>query len=139
MSTYALTQGDFTLFVKHSQKFLKLLGLSDWNVQFAFDDLSEDETLAHCEHSTRTAQMATLVLSKKWGFPATPEEIKRVALHEVSHILLASIYNAAIHLDLSEFQKRQAIDREIHVVIRRLEKVFAPSESAFEAIPKEGE
>lgn len=112
------TKTDFELFKTYALGFVEQLGLKDWSIHFGHEHVDGvyAETLTNAG-----GRVATIRLSTYWDDlrPKTDAEIKRLALHEVCHVLLAPI--------LKESKERYTtpylLEDMEHDVIRRLENL----------------
>jgi len=114
-----LTQEHFELFKTECEKQLDRLGLKSWRIFYEFKKLKDSFGNAQWKYAGRVATI-TLAIDFPKLFNNLEEQIKQTALHECLEILLASISCMAgdRHYDQIE------IDREIHSVIRVLEKLL---------------
>ena len=109
---------DFKVFVRECEATLDLLSLRDWRVVFLHQD--EVDCLGWCRTDVE-GKVSSVGLCKDWGnWKPTRDEIKRVAKHEILHVLLA---------DLTQCGKlRQSTDEDFstaqHAIIRRLENIL---------------
>jgi Zn-dependent peptidase ImmA (M78 family) len=95
---------------------IERLGLKDWDIEVqhvAFEDGSED---AACTQFTEEGRVAIISLNKAW----TPKDPRRVAKHEIGHVLLGRIHIIATKRWTSE----KEMDDEIESLCTRLEKVL---------------
>jgi hypothetical protein len=93
------------------------LGLKEWDitVQHGFLEGEEDSTAATTQME-ETGKLAVITLNKKF----IPRDPKRVAKHEVCHVLLGKIQALAAKRWTSEDE----VDGEIEALCTRLEKVL---------------
>lgn len=114
-----LTQKHFDFFKAECEKQLERLGLKSWKVYYEFKNLKDAFGNVHWKYSGR---VATITLSTDFPkpFDSLEKQIKETALHECLEILLASVSALAgdRHYEQVDF------DKEIHSVIRTLEKVL---------------
>ena len=89
-------------------------GLHDWQI---FVQVADDEKhLATCSCDYE-AKIATIALAFKWAtVPVTPGSLRRVAYHEVLHVLLAQlqILAASRSFDRNEYERAE------HEVVHRV-------------------
>ncbi len=111
------TAADFTIFKKEAKDYLKFFGLTDWYVYFAHEDVVGHDEAAAMFEMDFSNRVANLTLIKTWETKPTPEMLRRAAFHEVIHVLFSRLHALAGHRETSE----QAIENEIHAIIRRLE------------------
>lgn len=87
------TKKDFEFFCTCCAEYIDKLKLGDWHVVYKHADLREHSFAASCEWHIEH-RYATLTLATYWGpdNPITDNEIRRSALHEVLHLLLADMH-----------------------------------------------
>lgn len=117
--TYCPDERDFELFETVCREYLSLFGLTDYRVEFTFDEDCDDDIAGWCSASWENGT-ATLALTAAWNVPVTKERITSAARHEVLELLLWSLYETAC----TRFTTPQNIDIARHSVIRRLESVL---------------
>jgi len=114
---HTTTATNFDLFKKECKKLIDLLELNNWEVYFTHTDLVDE--FAGIDFNSND-MVATLYLSTNWGTginnTVTNAAIKSSALHEVIHLLLASL----VGLALDRFSTRQEIDRETETMVNKL-------------------
>lgn len=112
------TKADFDLFQKYCNEAIEKLGLVEWSVHYDHDKLDDAyaRTYWHLEGG-----VATIVFAKQWEKlrPKTDDAIRRVALHEVLHLVMAPLTGAA----RERYTTQDQIDTAEHLIIRRLENV----------------
>ena len=112
------SKDDFKAFTKECEVTLDQLSLRDWRVCYFHQD--EPDALGWCRTDSE-GKIASIGLSRNWqNEKPTRKEIKRVARHEILHVLLA---------DLTQCGKyRQSTDSDFataqHAIIRRLENIL---------------
>jgi len=116
------TKVDYDLFVKTVKKWIKYLGLVDWEVYFEhskdnqFDGLGWCRVAVDCDNLPNRS--AVIGLETDWGAnEVTASEVKRVAFHESCELLFARIEALAA----DRFIQRRELREEVHALIRRLE------------------
>ncbi len=114
-----LTQKHFKFFRVECAKQLERLGLKSWKVYYEFKKLSDCFGQAHWKYAGR---VATITLSTDFPkpFDNLEEQLKETALHECLEILLASVSSLASDRTYDQLD----FDKEIHAVIRTLEKLL---------------
>ena len=112
------TKKDFEDFKAYGEEFIDKLGLKDWSIVFMTEDSDEVYGAAA---SNVGGRVATISLSKSWDErkPKTPLALRRLALHEVLHVLFAPILKEA----KERYTMQYVIDDLEHDVIRRLENM----------------
>jgi len=114
-----LTQKHFELFKAECKKQLERLGLQSWKVYYEFKKLNDAFGNAEWKYSGRVATI-TLADDFPKPFESLENQIKETALHECLEILLASISSLAVDRSFDQID----FDKEIHAVIRTLEKLL---------------
>ena len=93
------------------------LGLKEWDIDVQHDNLEEDNSsTAAVTQMEEAGKLAVITLNKKF----TPRDPRRIAKHEVCHILLGKIQAIAAKRWMSEAE----VDGEIEALCTRLEKVL---------------
>lgn len=110
------TKADFGLFKQNCEEFIKKFGLVEWSVHYAHEHTPEAYASTAWRLSSATA---TITLGTVWDDLRlkTEEEIKKVAFHEVLHLVLSPLIGEAN----DRFSTQIAIDIAEHTIIRRLE------------------
>lgn len=114
------TKKDFELFKSFCSEHIKNLGLVEWSIHYNHEHVEG----SYAETAWRlSAGVATITLSTYWDDlrPKTESEVRRLALHEVLHIVMAPLYAEASERYTSPIQLEVAE----HSIIRRLENVLA--------------
>jgi len=114
-----LNNKHFSLFKKECNKWIKILGLRNWKVYYQFRGLDDSFGRTEWKYS---GMVATISLAKIFPkpFDNLEQQIKETALHECLELLLASISSLAE----DRTWDRLVFDKEIHCVIRTLEKLL---------------
>ena len=112
------SKDDFKAFIKEAEATLDLLSLRDWRVVFFHED--ETDCLGWCRSDVE-GKIASVGLCKNWQHcKPTRKEVKRVARHEILHLLLADLTQVGNY--------RQSTDSDFttaqHAIIRRLENIL---------------
>ena len=115
MKTYKLTQANLKTFTLSARKYLKLYGLTNWEVHMDFVEM--DDSLACCSGDA-AGRMAVLGIAPEWiGVEPTKKALDHAALHEVLELLLWDLSNMISDRNI----KQETVDTVRHSVIRRLE------------------
>ena len=114
-----LSQKHYLLFRAECEKWIPVLGLKSWKVYYQFKKL--DDLFANVQWKY-SGQVATVTLATDFPkpFDNLEQQIKESALHECLEIFLASICSLAE----DRTWDRIVFDKEIHSVIRTLEKLL---------------
>ena len=114
-----LSMKHFDLFQEECEKYLELLGLKSWKIYYKFEKLDDSFARAEWKYAGR---VATLTLANDFPkpFKTIEGQIKESALHECLEILLAPVSSLAEDRSFVRID----FDKEIHAVIRTLEKVI---------------
>jgi hypothetical protein len=109
----------FELFKAECEKNLKRLGLNSWKVYYQQKNLDNSFGRADWSYEGR---VATITLATEFPRPYKnlKQQIKETALHECLEILLSPISDLAGNRSFVQSN----IDKEIHCVIRTLEKLL---------------
>lgn len=112
------TKADFELFKTCANEFIEQLGLRDWSIHFDHCDVDGSYALTT---SNTGGRVATIQLGKYWDDlrPKTDGAIRRLALHEVCHVLLAPLLKEA----KERYTTPYILEDIEHDVIRRLENL----------------
>ena len=115
------TASDFRLFKLEAMKWRDRFGLTDWRIFFHHeDDDGSDAAFAwmQCDYGARSANIG---LSRDWvGNEVTDDGVRRVAFHEIMHLLLADL----VILGQERWSVEGVYSSAEHSVIRRLEEFF---------------
>ena len=114
-----LSQEHFDLFKTECEKQLERLGLKSWKVYYQFKPLKDSFGNAQWSYAGRVATI-TLATDFPKPFDNLENQIKETALHECLEILLAPLTDLAVDRNLCRLE----FDKEIHTVIRTLEKIL---------------
>lgn len=116
------SKADFKLFKQTCSYYLELFGITDYEVEFLHENLSEDTLAATGWWTDRETKNITFRLATDWsGTEITNAEIEATAFHEVLHGLLCRINNIANDRYISKVD----IGEECHVLINRIMRAFA--------------
>lgn len=106
----------FDIFKKECNYWIEKFGLKEWNVDFQHDDNIEG-SLASCSVNL-PARKAIIFLEPLWGDDnPTPQELKRVAFHEVMELFLSPVW----YLAEERFVTANQLEENRHGVIRTME------------------
>lgn len=114
-----LTSEHFELFKQECGKQLDRLGLKSWKVYYQFKPLKDSFGNAQWSYAGRVATI-TLATDFPKPFDNLENQIKETALHECLEILLATVSSLANERSFCQSE----FDKEIHTVIRTLEKLL---------------
>ena len=114
-----LTPSHLKFFRAECEKNLERLGLQGWKVFYQFKKLDDSFAQTQWHYSGR---VATISLATDFPKPYDnlEQQIKETALHECLEILLSPFTDLAMARDFC----RSDFDKEVHSVIRVLEKVL---------------
>lgn len=120
MKSHEFTDDDFKLFDCAIHDYIKLFGLTDWVVSVQHDQIGEG-TMAQVQYKA-LGKSACFRLTKHTEFDyGLGTDPKRLALHEVLHLLLADFCETSAKL--ADSQHDLVIARE-HEVIHKLMRVI---------------
>lgn len=114
-NVYKTTKKDFKLFKDECRKWIESYGIKDWEFFFEHKDITGARANVVYDNEGRVA-----VISFNVDFNAEfdDEEIRRVAFHEITELLLGDIgVMLKYHFSYS------VVTTELHRVIRRLENL----------------
>ena len=113
------TRSDFLLFKDCVKEYQIKLGLTDWKIAFTIDSSLVD-AYASTSWNLR-AYIATMFFTGEWDdmIPKNYENIRRIALHEILHLLMAPLTNEA----RERYTTESLIESIEHNIIRRLENI----------------
>lgn len=115
------TKAHFTLYKREVAHWISRLGLTDFHVDFRHKAQSEESVRATVTYGL-TGRTVTFWLSPVWEVDVpTSAQIKRTALHEVLHLLLADL-TGLIHA--REYDSDGRATPLEHAVLRRLENAI---------------
>lgn len=117
--TYKTTSKDVDYFERRVNHWLKFFGLQDWNVSTYLGDMKEADNQAECE-MWHNAHGAHIRLREDFKYRHEREWLDRLAMHEVSHILLCDL-KRLIHERCVTDNMAETAE---HAVIRRLENAL---------------
>lgn len=118
------TKKDFELFKKYCDEVVQVLGLTEWSVLYAHEHFANEFANTNYQVSSATA---VITLSTYWDGlrPKTDLALRRLALHEVLHIVLAPLVAEA----MERYTNQLTIDTAEHLIIRRLENMIIKEKS----------
>lgn len=113
------SKADFETFKTSCIDWQSKLGLIEWALYFEHANLPDE--YAKTSWSTG-AMVATIQFSTHWDNlrEKTAQEIHKLALHEILHILMAPFVSEAEY----RFSTSNAIETAEHSIIRRLENIL---------------
>jgi hypothetical protein len=124
MQSFEVTEDNFKKFVALCKFWKNHFGLFDFHIHYyheKFDDAADlARTLANSEDRT-----AAVAINNRWLIPVTDEEIQRVALHEMMHVLLADLSEAAEQRIISERELKIVIEAAV-LRLERILNLFSP-------------
>ena len=114
-----LSQKHYQLFRAECEKNLEFLGLKGWKVYYQFKPLKDSFGRAEWNYA---GSVATITLANDFPQPYDnlEQQIKETALHECLEIFLSPLTNLAISRDFIT----EHFDKEVHSIIRTLEKII---------------
>lgn len=123
---YKVSKKQFKLFKEMCEWWIESFGIGNWSVEIVLrDDESDDGCLAWTLPNSLTCR-AVIGLCETWALPITNDGLRRVALHEVLHLVLALLMEKA----LSRFTTEEDLKRIEHDVIRQMGKAIYGSTKA---------
>ena len=117
MQSYEVTLAHYNMFVELCKYWQNCFGLHDFSINFVHEKLDEDDYAA--TNACGKDRTAVIALNVKWIVPVKNEVIHRVALHEIMHVLLTDLTDAAENRYTTE---QQIITAEEAAVVR-LERI----------------
>jgi len=116
------SKAQFNIFKREVEKWVKVLGLTDWYLDIEWENLDE-ETFAQCLLNYN-GQSAIISLNKEsCQVKINTNVIKEAAVHEVLELLLADL---GALLEARDFSP-DSYEKSTHKVINRLAKVLVKS------------
>ncbi len=114
------TKAEYEAFKSYCVDYQTTLGLKNWGLYFEHTKLKT--AYAQTAWSTN-AMAATIKFTTNWDNtrPKNDLEIKRVALHEVLHVLLAPLVSEAEF----RYSTEDAIQMAEHSIVRQLESLVS--------------
>ena len=112
------TKEDFELFKRECRKWIDFYGLKDWYVIFKHEDIQKEHDGATASYTyDREARVICITLNKVLNVMEMKRKVLKVAaFHEITELLLARLVDFASRGPMAE-----AVDEEIHAIVRRLE------------------
>ena len=107
---------DFKKFKKYCNYWIDKLGLTEWHFYFEFKETRKDKSASAI--SDITARVATITLNSKID-STKDEDLNKIALEEIGHILLANISYYA-----GQYFKEDIVTEEEHVILNHLKKAL---------------
>lgn len=123
------TPRHFKLFQKEAEKWIPILGISNWRIEFDHCDWEEAEDGDGGARAWYSAQpnekIAGLYLSKDWCLDkVTDKRVKRSGFHEAFHVRLSAIEEMLMARGFSETE----VSRVLHETIYTFENHFYGSD-----------
>jgi len=114
----AMTRGQaFSEFKDECLRQIERLGLKDWDIEIRYERMGEEnEEDAAITRFTDNGRVAIITMNADW----MPKDPRRLAKHEICHMLLGKISIIAA----SRFITEKELDDEIESLCTRLEKVL---------------
>ena len=115
---FKLKNKHFKIFVREFNYWVNIYSINNWEFSFNFGaDGKNDDTRAHV-YRDHISRICLVFLNDKWeGTKPTEENIRIVAYHEATEMLLSKINDLATSRSIT----RDELEEAIHVVIRTLE------------------
>jgi len=114
------TAKHFKVFKEECEKWLKIYGLQRYRVFYEHDEL--ENCLGGC-NTDQPSMQAVIQLGKDWhSNPLNNKEVKIVAFHETTELLLARLHDLAT----ARNSPMEDIHSARHEVIRVLERILYP-------------
>lgn len=117
MSKYKTTEEHQKIFKNEVEKWINYFGLKSWKIDFGVDDLNDANSTVQFKDF---AGVAKFTLTSTWDEEPSEELIKRIAFHEVFHLLLGKIDALA----MTRFLNAEELNKELHAVIRTMENTI---------------
>jgi hypothetical protein len=114
-----MTKKQLSTFAKAVCKWQDLLGVKDWEITIKLDDRPQPDGSSDegwCDYKLN-GRVATIALMKYMPYPMTDTAIKKLAFHEVFHLVLADLDRMAM---TDKPYGPNAVDRECHKIIAKL-------------------
>jgi hypothetical protein len=113
-----VTKADYELFKNECESFIATLGLKEWQVHYSNEET--DDTYART-YMNSGGMVATIVMSRSWDDmrPKDESSIRRLAFHEVCHLLMSPLCNEA----RERYTTLNNLEQLEHTIIRRLENL----------------
>jgi len=112
------TTKHFACFKKECERWINRYGLKDWHIYFEHCEIEDYPNANAIAETDLENRLARITLNDEWkDLEPTRALLQNAAYHEVCHVLLCRLTELA----LSREAFKDAINGEIHVVIRRLE------------------
>lgn len=113
------TKEHFEIFKEECKKWINYYGLLQWEINFYHDETKSDNCALALWNLV--AKRCDFYMYYEWDKEDLTEEyIKRVALHEVTHLLLGRLHSLAGY----RFVRDAEIDESVHEIIRILEGIL---------------
>ncbi len=116
------TKKDFSIFVERCKYWIKVFGLTEWEINFRHESGGKtmSDSFSWIITDNEGNQFTIISLNTERERTPSAENLKEDARHEVLHLLLADLCNAGEE----RYVSRDQLHKAEHMVIRRLEKVL---------------
>lgn len=121
---YVLSDDHLKRFGRFLTRWVKRMGLGEWKiVLFGFSDEGDEDSLATVA-LILSGRIASVFLNRNWPIKPTSRELERVAMHEVTEILLSGLTDMVDDRLLPPGR----LEDVTHQIIRHLETAIFSSE-----------
>lgn len=119
MKVHRTTAAHFATFKAECARCIKLYRITGWRVDYLHTKC--DESRAQCRSNAKD-QAAVLVLSTEWGtdIPATEALVKQAARHEVIHLIVDKLHEAACF----RYVTKDEVTHAVESTVRHLEEIL---------------
>lgn len=116
----AIGKREFAMFKAECQKWIALLGLTDWRIHYEFEECENALATVNRDYEGRCATVTLSTFLERVPRKESDETVRSSARHEVLHLLLG---------ELDWLNGKRCVTADIwsaaeHGVMRRLEKVL---------------
>lgn len=116
--TFKTTIAHFAYFKKECEVWIERYGLKDWRVYFEHAEIADRPCACACTEVDLENRLVRITLNTVWvDIKPAYTLLYETAYHEVCHVLLHRLTEMAMSREVF----RDAIENEVHVIIRRLE------------------
>jgi hypothetical protein len=122
LENFKTTRDDYKLFKATFMEWCAKFGLSDWEIQFSWEDAGEPGAMCGGIATNTPGRNANVYFAKTWSMPVTRQDVLRTAVHEFSHLLIANME----HLANSRYVTENEIGQTRESLARRFENAFYP-------------
>ncbi len=124
MDVIKTSESDFEIFKKEALRWIDILGLKDFEINFSHSDKIVGDGNAACVQRNCNSRIVNICLCETWPdksmSPYNEENIKLAAFEEVLHILLYLLSSCAY----SRFVMEHEIEEAEHRIIRVLQNTM---------------